>query len=111
MTQAEDPLNKSTVLGLVAMALAVLVIANDFTAFSVALPAMEQDFGSRRHHGPVGHQRLRARLRRADRHRRPPCRHVRPAADLLPRRGHLRHFLDDRRLCAERRRAARLPRG
>ena len=46
MTQAEDPLNKSTVLGLVAMALAVLVIANDFTALSVALPAMEQDFGA-----------------------------------------------------------------
>jgi predicted MFS family arabinose efflux permease len=46
MTQAEDPLNKSTILGLVAMALAVLVVANDFTALSVALPAMEQDFGA-----------------------------------------------------------------
>ena len=46
MTQAEDPLNQSTILGLVAMALAVLVVANDFTALSVALPAMEQDFGA-----------------------------------------------------------------
>ena len=33
-------------MGLVAMALAVLVVANDFTALSVALPAMEQDFGA-----------------------------------------------------------------
>jgi hypothetical protein len=40
MTQAEGPLNKSTILGLAAMALAVLVVANDFTALSVALPAM-----------------------------------------------------------------------
>ena len=42
--QTEDRLNKSTVLGLAAMALAVLVVANDFTALSVALPAMEKDF-------------------------------------------------------------------
>ena len=40
MTQAEGPLNKSTILGLAAMSLAVLVVANDFTALSVALPAM-----------------------------------------------------------------------
>ena len=33
-------------LGLIAMGLAVLVIANDFTALSVALPAMESDFAS-----------------------------------------------------------------
>lgn len=46
MTQAKDRLDKSTVLGLVAMALAVLVVANDFTALSVALPAMENDFGA-----------------------------------------------------------------
>jgi EmrB/QacA subfamily drug resistance transporter len=32
-------------LGLVAMSLAVLVIANDFTALSVALPALEKQFG------------------------------------------------------------------
>ena len=36
MTQAEGPLNKSTILGLAAMALAVLVVANDFTALSDA---------------------------------------------------------------------------
>jgi EmrB/QacA subfamily drug resistance transporter len=46
MMQTEDPLSKSTILGLAAMALAVLVVANDFTALSVALPAMEQDFGA-----------------------------------------------------------------
>jgi MFS family permease len=46
MTQTKDQLDKSTVLGLAAMALTVLVVANDFTALSVALPAMEQDFGA-----------------------------------------------------------------
>jgi EmrB/QacA subfamily drug resistance transporter len=44
MAQGEDGLNKTTILGLAAMALAVLVVANDFTALSVALPAMERDF-------------------------------------------------------------------
>jgi EmrB/QacA subfamily drug resistance transporter len=44
--QDEDRLTKSAILGLVAMALAVLVVANDFTALSVALPAMERDFGA-----------------------------------------------------------------
>jgi EmrB/QacA subfamily drug resistance transporter len=44
--QAKDQLDKSVLLGLVAMALAVLVVANDFTALSVALPAMEQEFGA-----------------------------------------------------------------
>ena len=44
--QAKDQLDKSVVLGLAAMALAVLVVANDFTALSVALPAMEQEFGA-----------------------------------------------------------------
>jgi MFS family permease len=46
LTQAEGPLSQSTILGLVAMALAVLVVANDFTALSIALSAMEQDFGA-----------------------------------------------------------------
>src|SRR5262245_25034377 len=45
-TTADDGLSKSTILGLAAMALAVLVVANDFTALSVALPAMEQAFGA-----------------------------------------------------------------
>ena len=44
MTQVQQPLEKKVLLGLVAMGLAVLVIANDFTALSVALPAMEAEF-------------------------------------------------------------------
>jgi MFS family permease len=44
MTKSEDSLSSSTIAGLIAMGLAVLVIANDFTALSVALPAMEGDF-------------------------------------------------------------------
>src|SRR4249920_2074230 len=46
MTPPDAPLGRAALLGLVAMALAVLVIANDFTALSVALPAMEQAFGA-----------------------------------------------------------------
>jgi EmrB/QacA subfamily drug resistance transporter len=45
MTQEADRLDKAAILGLAAMALAVLVVANDFTALSVALPALERDFG------------------------------------------------------------------
>jgi EmrB/QacA subfamily drug resistance transporter len=43
---AVEPLSRSTVLGLVAMGVAVLVIANDFTALSVALSAIERDLGA-----------------------------------------------------------------
>ncbi len=39
-----EALTRPEILGLGAMALAVLVIANDFTALSVALPAIEQGF-------------------------------------------------------------------
>jgi EmrB/QacA subfamily drug resistance transporter len=39
-----DALTRAQIVGLGAMALAVLVIANDFTALSVALPAIEQGF-------------------------------------------------------------------
>lgn len=39
-----EVLSRAQMLGLGAMALAVLVIANDFTALSVALPAIEQAF-------------------------------------------------------------------
>jgi EmrB/QacA subfamily drug resistance transporter len=39
-----EALSRAQILGLGAMALAVLVIANDFTALSVALPAIEQNF-------------------------------------------------------------------
>jgi EmrB/QacA subfamily drug resistance transporter len=46
MTSADEPLPRSAILGLVAMALAVLVVANDFTALSVALPAIEREFSA-----------------------------------------------------------------
>ena len=46
VARGENRLNKSEIIGLAAMALAVLVVANDFTALSVALPAMERDFGA-----------------------------------------------------------------
>jgi EmrB/QacA subfamily drug resistance transporter len=38
-----DRLSKTTILGMIAMGVAVLVVANDFTALSVALPAIERD--------------------------------------------------------------------
>ena len=41
---ASGGLSRGTLLALFAMGLGVLVIANDFTALNVALPAMEQDF-------------------------------------------------------------------
>jgi EmrB/QacA subfamily drug resistance transporter len=44
MARRQEPLAKTEILGLAAMGLAVLVIANDFTALSVALPAIEADF-------------------------------------------------------------------
>ncbi len=47
MTGTDDRLNTATILGMIAMGVAVLVVANDFTALSVALPAMEQAFGSK----------------------------------------------------------------
>ncbi len=46
MADPEDPIGKSAILGMVAMAVAVFVIANDFTALSVALPAIERTFGT-----------------------------------------------------------------
>src|SRR5919106_5412425 len=45
MAQA-DRLDRTTTLAMVAMGLAVLIIANDFTALSVALPDMESDLHS-----------------------------------------------------------------
>ncbi|MEZ5120489.1 MAG: MFS transporter [Solirubrobacterales bacterium] len=39
----KEPLDRGTVMALVALALAVFVVANDFTALSVALPNMESD--------------------------------------------------------------------
>jgi len=43
ITTAQARLSKATILGMVAMGVAVLVVANDFTALSVALPAIERD--------------------------------------------------------------------
>jgi EmrB/QacA subfamily drug resistance transporter len=40
----EETLTARTLLAIGAMGLGVIIIANDFTAFSVALPAMEKDF-------------------------------------------------------------------
>src|SRR3954452_24032993 len=40
---AADRLDRPTILALIAMGVAVLVVANDFTALSVALPAIEKD--------------------------------------------------------------------
>ncbi|MHA1518436.1 MAG: hypothetical protein ACTSYK_07510 [Alphaproteobacteria bacterium] len=42
----DESLSKSTILGMVAMAVAVFVVANDFTALSVALPAIEKTFST-----------------------------------------------------------------
>lgn len=46
MATTEDKLDRGTILALVAMALGVLVIANDFTALSVAIPQIEKDLGT-----------------------------------------------------------------
>ena len=46
MAETDEPLGKSTILGMIAMAVAVFVVANDFTALSVALPAIEKTFGT-----------------------------------------------------------------
>jgi len=45
-TDGENRLSQTEIIGLAAMALAILVVANDFTALSVALPAMERDFAA-----------------------------------------------------------------
>ena len=46
MAEAAPPLDRGATLGLVAMGLAVLVVANDFTALSVAIPSIEAAFRS-----------------------------------------------------------------
>ncbi len=43
LATSNQPLSKATILGMIAMGVAVLVVANDFTALSVALPAIERD--------------------------------------------------------------------
>src|SRR5262250_3367514 len=47
MTPPTPSLDRAARLGLAAMAVAVLVIANDFTALSVAIPAIESTFHAR----------------------------------------------------------------
>jgi EmrB/QacA subfamily drug resistance transporter len=44
VTATGESLSKSAILGMIAMGVAVLVVANDFTALSVALPAIEKAF-------------------------------------------------------------------
>jgi EmrB/QacA subfamily drug resistance transporter len=46
MPDADRPLDRGTLLALVAMSLGVFLVANDFTALSVALPAIEGEFDS-----------------------------------------------------------------
>jgi EmrB/QacA subfamily drug resistance transporter len=47
MTAAStDKLDRTTILAMVAMGAAVLIVANDFTALSVALPAIEKQFNT-----------------------------------------------------------------
>ncbi|MCB1494287.1 MAG: MFS transporter [Bauldia sp.] len=43
--QRGETLGKAEMLGLAAMAVGVFIVANDFTALSVAIPAIEKDFG------------------------------------------------------------------
>lgn len=46
MTTTDQRLDKAAILGMIAMGVAVLVVANDFTSLAVALPAMERQFHS-----------------------------------------------------------------
>jgi EmrB/QacA subfamily drug resistance transporter len=43
-TEREQPLDRKTILALIAMGVAVFIVANDFTALAVALPAIEKQF-------------------------------------------------------------------
>ncbi|MFA0810233.1 MFS transporter [Microbulbifer epialgicus] len=46
MAKSSTPLTKSQILGLTALSFAVFLIANDLTAFAVAIPTIERDFHS-----------------------------------------------------------------
>ena len=54
MTATSGKIDRSTMLALVAMALGVFVIANDFTALSVAIPADRARSRHRRSRPPNG---------------------------------------------------------
>jgi EmrB/QacA subfamily drug resistance transporter len=43
-TKGAEKIGKDQILGLVAMCIAIFIVANDFTALSVAIPAIEKDF-------------------------------------------------------------------
>jgi EmrB/QacA subfamily drug resistance transporter len=43
---SEQPLDRKTILALLAMGVAVFIVANDFTALAVALPAIEKQFNT-----------------------------------------------------------------
>ena len=103
MAEGRQPLERSTVVALGAMGVAVLVIANDFTALTVALPAIESDFGTDlttaqwviNGYALVFGVLIVTGGRLADMFGR--------RTRLLDRRGDLRRLLGDRRLRAERR--------
>ncbi|BBM02075.1 hypothetical protein [Microbulbifer sp. GL-2] len=46
MPGSKTPLSRKKIIGLAALTIAIFLIANDFTAFSVAIPAMEKQFNS-----------------------------------------------------------------
>jgi len=46
MPGSKTPLSRNKIIGLAALTVAIFLIANDFTAFSVAIPAMENQFNS-----------------------------------------------------------------
>lgn len=46
MPGSKTPLSRKKVIALAALTIAIFLIANDFTAFSVAIPAMEKQFNS-----------------------------------------------------------------
>ena len=84
------------------LALALLCVVQfmvvlDIAIVNVALPSIQIDLGFSQERPPVGHQRLRPRLRRVPAARRPGRRHAGPPPD-LPRRDRRVH----RRLAARR---------
>ena len=71
-----DRVEPGTAVALIAMGLGVIVIANDFTALNVALPAIEEDLNVDLGTGSSD-QRLLPGVRDGDRHRRSARRPVR----------------------------------
>ena len=109
MTNAEQPLERAVILGLVAMGAGGAGGRQRLHRALGGAARHRARVQRGRDHRAVGDQRLRARVRRADRDRRPPRRHVRAAPDLLRRREHLRRLFGDRGHGPQRERAARMP--